>query len=31
VAGTVRKQGDRKAVEIAPLNISFEADTLKLR
>jgi phosphoribosylformylglycinamidine cyclo-ligase len=31
VAGSVSRQGDRKAVEIAPLGIVFEADTLKLR
>jgi len=30
-AGQVLKQGSRKAVEIAPLNIIFEADTLKVR
>jgi phosphoribosylformylglycinamidine cyclo-ligase len=30
-AGTVHKQGARKAVEIAPLNITFEADTLQVR
>ncbi|HWP40135.1 MAG TPA: AIR synthase-related protein [Tepidisphaeraceae bacterium] len=30
-AGQVLKQGSRKAVEIAPLNISFEADTLQVR
>lgn len=31
IAGTVRKQGERKAVEIVPLNITFEADSLKVR
>jgi phosphoribosylformylglycinamidine cyclo-ligase len=31
IAGTVQRQGDRKAVEITPLNITFEADTLQLR
>lgn len=31
VAGTVQKQGERKAVEIVPLNITFEADSLKVR
>ncbi|QOV87385.1 AIR synthase-related protein [Humisphaera borealis] len=31
VAGEVCKQGDRKAVEIEPLNVSFEADSLKVR
>jgi len=30
-AGTVHKQGARKAVEIAPLNITFESDTLQVR
>jgi phosphoribosylformylglycinamidine cyclo-ligase len=30
-AGTVLKQGDRKAVEIPPLKIAYEADTLQLR
>ncbi len=30
-AGTVHKQGDRKAVEIAPLKITFEGDTLQVR
>jgi phosphoribosylformylglycinamidine cyclo-ligase len=29
--GTVRKQGNRKAVEIKPLNLVFEAETLNLR
>ena len=29
--GTVRKQGDRKAVEIRPLGITFEAESLKVR
>lgn len=31
VAGRVRKQGVRKAVEIPALRLSFEADTLQLR
>ena len=31
VGGTVKKQGDRKAVEIAPLGIVFEGETLKVR
>lgn len=31
VAGRVKKAGDRKAVEIRPLGVTFEADTLKLR
>jgi phosphoribosylformylglycinamidine cyclo-ligase len=30
-AGTVSKQGGRKAVEIPPLNLTFDADTLHLR
>lgn len=30
-AGVVRKQGSRKAVEIRPLGITFEGDTLKVR
>jgi phosphoribosylformylglycinamidine cyclo-ligase len=30
-AGTVRKQGDRKAVEIAPLGITFGAESLQVR
>ncbi len=30
-AGTVRKQADRKAVEIIPLGITFQADTLAVR
>ncbi len=29
--GTVQKQGDRKAVEIEPLGLTFEADSLKVR
>jgi phosphoribosylformylglycinamidine cyclo-ligase len=29
--GTVRKQGNRKAVDIKPLNIVFEGETLNLR
>lgn len=31
IAGTVRKQGDRKAVDIKPLGIIFEGDTLQVR
>jgi phosphoribosylformylglycinamidine cyclo-ligase len=31
VAGVVKKDGGRKAVEIEPLGITFEADTLKVR
>lgn len=31
VAGTVHDEGGRKAVEIAPLGITFEGDTLKVR
>jgi phosphoribosylformylglycinamidine cyclo-ligase len=31
VAGTVWRDGDRKAVEIAPLGLIFDGDTLKLR
>jgi phosphoribosylformylglycinamidine cyclo-ligase len=31
VAGTVYKQGDRKAVEIVPLNLTFDEQSLKLR
>jgi phosphoribosylformylglycinamidine cyclo-ligase len=31
VAGSVEKQGQRKAVEIASLGITFESDTLQLR
>jgi phosphoribosylformylglycinamidine cyclo-ligase len=31
IAGTVRKEGDRKAVEIVPLGITFEGDTLRVR
>lgn len=30
-AGAVHKQGTRKAVEIPPLNITFESDTLQVR
>lgn len=30
-AGTIHKQGNRKAVEIAPLKITFEGDTLQVR
>jgi phosphoribosylformylglycinamidine cyclo-ligase len=29
--GSVQKQGNRKAVEIAPLNVTFESDTLQVR
>jgi len=31
VGGTIRKQGSRKAVELAPLDITFESDTLQVR
>ncbi|HWE03677.1 MAG TPA: AIR synthase-related protein [Tepidisphaeraceae bacterium] len=31
VAGAVEKQAERKAVEIAPLGITFEGDTLQVR
>jgi phosphoribosylformylglycinamidine cyclo-ligase len=31
IAGRVRKQGTRKAVEIVPLGITFEGDTLQVR
>lgn len=31
VAGTVQKQGARKAVEIEPLGITFDAETLQVR
>ncbi len=31
IAGVVQKQGSRKAVEIVPLGITFEGDTLKVR
>jgi phosphoribosylformylglycinamidine cyclo-ligase len=31
IAGSIHREGDRKAVEISPLNITFEADTLKVR
>jgi len=31
IIGSVRKQGNRKAVEIKPLNLVFEAETLNLR
>jgi phosphoribosylformylglycinamidine cyclo-ligase len=31
IAGTVQKQGDRKAVEIVPLGITYEGDTLQVR
>ena len=30
-AGTVHKQGGRKAVEIVPLGITFEGETLRVR
>jgi phosphoribosylformylglycinamidine cyclo-ligase len=29
--GTVRRRGDRKAVEILPLSLTFEASTLQVR
>ncbi len=31
IAGTVAKEGNRKAVEIAPLGITFEGETLQVR
>ncbi|HEV8290681.1 MAG TPA: AIR synthase related protein, partial [Tepidisphaeraceae bacterium] len=31
ILGTVRKQGNRKAVDIKPLNLVFEGETLNLR
>ncbi len=31
VGGTVRKHGDRKAVEIIPLGLTFDGESLKLR
>jgi phosphoribosylformylglycinamidine cyclo-ligase len=31
IAGSIHKQGTRRAVEIGPLNISFESDTLQVR
>jgi phosphoribosylformylglycinamidine cyclo-ligase len=31
LAGTVQRQGDRKAVEIQPLDITFESETLQVR
>lgn len=31
IAGSVVKQGSRKAVEILPLNVTFESDTLQVR
>jgi phosphoribosylformylglycinamidine cyclo-ligase len=31
VGGIVKKQGDRKAVEIVPLEITFKGETLKVR
>jgi len=31
VAGTVRKEGDRKAVEIVPLGINYAGDSLHIR
>jgi len=31
IAGAVQKQGDRKAVEIVPLNLTFDEQSLKLR
>jgi len=30
-AGRVRKQGNRKAVVVPPLNLTFEGDTLQVR
>ena len=31
LAGSIHKEGGRKAVEIGPLGIAYEADTLRLR
>jgi phosphoribosylformylglycinamidine cyclo-ligase len=31
IGGAVRKEGSRKAVEIEPLGITFEGDTLQVR
>ena len=31
VAGKVKKEGDRKAVTIPSLNLTFEGDTLQVR
>jgi phosphoribosylformylglycinamidine cyclo-ligase len=31
IAGTVRREGDRKAVEIAPLDLTFAGDSLHIR
>ncbi len=31
IAGTVRKDGDRKAVEMEPLGLTFDGESLKLR
>jgi phosphoribosylformylglycinamidine cyclo-ligase len=31
VAGSIRREGERKAVEIVPLGITFEGDTLQVR
>ena len=31
IAGTVRKEGDRKAVEIVPLDLSYAGDSLHIR
>jgi len=31
IGGSVHKQGNRKAVEIVPLNLNFEGDTLQVR
>lgn len=31
IGGVVQKQGDRKAVELAPLGITFDAETLQVR
>ena len=31
VAGTVRKEGDRKSVEISPLGLTYASDSLHIR
>src|SRR6202035_1192380 len=31
VGGRVKKEGDRKAVEIVPLGVTFEGETLQVR
>jgi len=31
IGGLVEKQGNRKAVELIPLDITFDADTLQVR